>query len=310
MNLLAIDLGGSHATCALLRDGAVRSSVRLDAAGFTGLRPLLPALRRTLEEIVATSGLALRDLQGIGFAFPGLVDSERHCVLSTNEKFRDAPSVDLRAWASEQLGVTLRLENDARAALLGERHAGAARGSDDVVMMTLGTGIGGSAMIGGALLRGRHHQAGVLGGHLPVRLAGRRCTCGNLGCAEAEASTWALPLQCADWPGFSESALADLAGPLNYAAVFAAAESGDRVATEVRDRSLAVWAAAAVGLVHAYDPDTLVLGGGVMGSAPAVLPYIERYVGRHAWTPWGRVRVRASELGDNAALVGLSILFQ
>jgi len=73
-------------------------------------------------------------------------------------------------------------------ALLGERHAGAAAGCDDVVMVTLGTGVGGAAMIGGRLLRGRHFQAGCLGGHLPVRFDGRRCICGAVGCVETEAS--------------------------------------------------------------------------------------------------------------------------
>ncbi len=77
-------------------------------------------------------------------------------------------------------------------ALLGERYAGAGRGFDDIVMTTLGTGIGGAAMIGGKLLRGKHAQAGCLGGHIPVKFGGRQCTCGAIGCAEAEASGWSF----------------------------------------------------------------------------------------------------------------------
>jgi len=72
----------------------------------------------------------------------------------------------------------------------------------------------------------------------------------------------------------------------------------------VRDRCLKVWAVDAVGLVHAYDPEIIVIGGGVMKSADVIIPYVESYVQKYAWTPWGKVKVRAAELGNHAALVG------
>jgi glucokinase len=197
----------------------------------------------------------------------------------------------------------LRVENDARLALLGERYAGAARGFDDVVMMTLGTGIGGVAMVEGRLLRGKHYQAGVLGGHLPAAFDGRPCTCGAVGCVEAEASTWSLPRVAREAPGFAASALAR-AEAIDFEALFACAAAGDRVAVEVRDRCLRVWAAGAVGMIHAWDPEVLVVGGGVMRDAGAVLPFLEAQVHAHAWTPWGKVAVRAAALGDRAALLG------
>jgi glucokinase len=309
MNLLVVDLGGSHASLALFTDGTPRASRRIELAGARGLEPLLPSLAEALGELAAGEGVSLSACAGLGFGFPGLVDAVRGRVLATNAKFSDAHALDLSRWSVESLGLPLRLENDARAALLGERAAGAARGFDDVVMMTLGTGIGGSAMMGGELLRGRHHQAGVLGGHMPVHFYGRRCTCGGVGCAEAEASTWALADLCGSWPGYERSTLAGLPTAPDYADLFRAAAQGDRVALQIRDRSLAIWGATAVALIHAYDPEVLLLGGGVMGSADAVLPVIQRHVHLHAWTPWGRVEVRAGELGDSAALHGLATLF-
>jgi glucokinase len=120
---------------------------------------------------------------------------------------------------------------------------------------------------------------------------------------EAEASTCALPGVCRSWPGFETSALREAAA-LDYQTLFALADAGDRVALEVRDRCRRVWAAGAVSLVHAYDPEVVVIGGGVMRSAAAVLPFIEEHVHRHAWTPWGRVEVRAAALGDRAGLLG------
>jgi glucokinase len=300
---LAVDLGGSHAACAVVadREVAAEETVSLEAAGGLGeaLSPIAAALRR----VAGRAGIAVRDCRGLAFGFCGLVDPDAGRVLSTNAKYEDAPGLDLASWARRELGVPLRIENDARLALLGERHAGAARGCHDVVMMTLGTGIGGAAMVGGRLLRGRHFQAGVLGGHLVADFEGRPCTCGGVGCVEAEASTWALGAVCRETPGFEASALAREAR-LGFEAVFARAEEGDRVARAVRERCLRVWAAGAVSMVHAWDPERLVVGGGVMRSAALVLPAIEAHVHRHAWTPWGKVDVRAATLGERAALLG------
>jgi glucokinase len=188
-------------------------------------------------------------------------------------------------------------------ALLGESYAGAARGSSDVVMMTVGTGIGGVAMIEGKLLHGKHAQAGCLGGHIPAVFNGRICTCGAIGCAEAEASGWSLPLIVKDWPESTDSTLSRYSN-IGFRELFEEASRGDKVAVAIRDRCLNVWAATAVGLVHAYDPELIVIGGGVMKSADVIIPYIESYVHKYAWTPWGKVQVRAAELGNNAVLMG------
>jgi glucokinase len=306
---LAVDLGGSHAACAVVADREVAAfeTVSLEPAG--GLAGALPSIAAALERAASRAGVAVSECAGLAFGFCGLVDSDAGRVLSTNGKYDDAPGLDLPAWCRESLGLPFRIENDARLALLGERHAGAARGTDDAVMMTLGTGIGGVAMIGGRLLRGKHFQAGVLGGHLVADFEGRPCTCGGVGCVEAEASTWALPGLCREAPGFAASALARRER-LDFEGLFQCAAEGDAVAVAVRDRCLGVWAAGAVAMVHAWDPEVLVVGGGVMRSAAAVLPAIEARVHRHAWTPWGKVAVRAAALGEQAALLGAVPLLQ
>lgn len=303
MKALAVDLGGSHAACAVVadRDVIAVETVSLEAA--RGLAGALPAIAEALRRAAASAGVPVSACAGLAFGFCGLVDTAAGRVLSTNAKYDDGPGLDLPRWCREAFGLPFRIENDARLALLGERHAGAAQGTDDAVMMTLGTGIGGVALIGGRLLRGKHFQAGVLGGHLVADFEGRPCTCGGVGCVEAEASSWALPDICRSMPGFQASALARRER-LDFEALFACAARGDRVAVVVRDRCLRVWAAGAVSMIHAWDPEVLVIGGGVMRDAGAVLPAIEAHVHRHAWTPWGEVAVRAAALGDGAALLG------
>jgi glucokinase len=303
MRILAVDLGGTHASCAMVEDDAILAREVVAIRDLATLRPALAPIRASLERLNRD-----RSAQGIGFGFCGLVDAHSSRVTSTNGKFEDAPDIDLVAWAQSALGLPLRLENDARLALLGECHAGAGKSQTDVVMFTLGTGIGGVAMIDGSLLHGRHGQAGVLGGHVPVKLGGRRCTCGGLGCAESEASGWALPLVCAEWPRFSQCALAQR--EINFENLFTCAANGDPVAIEIRRHCLNVWGAAAVAAIHAFDPELLLYGGGVMKSADVIIPFIEDYVARYAWTPWGKVRARAAQLGNDAALLGVVPLFR
>lgn len=302
MRILAVDLGGTHASCALVENACILAREIVPLPGSPSLAAALSAIAEPLRRLHGLS-----PAEAIGFGFCGLVDSLRTRITSTNGKYIDGPEIDLSRWAIDTLGVPLRLENDTRLALLGECYAGAARGETDVVMFTLGTGIGGVAMIGGQLLRGKHEQAGVLGGHVPISLHGRRCTCGAMGCAESEASGWSLPLVARQWPGFGSSALAAL--NLDFENLFACSAGGDAVSREIVDHCLLVWGAAAVNAIHAFDPELLLLGGGVMRGSAVILPFIQDYVSTNAWTPWGKVRVRAAQLGNDAALVGVIPLF-
>jgi glucokinase len=309
MKALAVDLGGSHATCALVNDAQVLRAKTLTTEGSHGLAPVLILLADAFREILREAKTKPGDCAGLAFCFCGLVDHRSAKVISTNAKYDDAPGLNLRGWCEESLGVRFEIENDARMALLGEVYAGAAQGFQDVVMVTLGTGIGGAAMIQGRLLGGKHAQAGCLGGHFPILFNGRPCTCGAIGCAEAEASGWSLPEVCRSTNGFETSPLAK-EEKITFERLFHYSDLGDPVAVEVRERCLAVWGAATVALIHAYDPEVVVFGGGVMKSAATILPFVQDYVNRHAWTPWGKVSVRNAQLGNHAALLGAIPLLQ
>jgi glucokinase len=300
---LAVDLGGSHVALAVV-DGTrilIAEELALDRAH--GLGPVLPLFATTFRSLLAKCDLQLTDMFGLAFSFCGLADSATGRILSTNQKYDDACGLDLPGWCREEFGIKFKVENDARMALLGEWYAGAGRGVEDIVMITLGTGIGGAAMMNGQLVRGKHVQGGCLGGHLPVMFTGRKCTCGAIGCTEAEASGWALPLIVKEWPGYEKSALAKV-HEITFRAVFENARLGDEVALAVRDRCIRVWAAGAVGLIHAYDPELIIIGGGVMRSADVIVPAVQEYVGKYSWTPWGTVQVKPAELGNHAGLFG------
>src|SRR6202789_356281 len=201
MSVLALDLGGSHVGCAVVSDGTflASSTITTDARS---LRELLPELTAQLRKNCSDAGISPKECKGLGIGFPAIVDSRSGEVLSTlGSKFADCTGADLQAWSKREFGLPLRIENDAKLALLGEHSVGSPRGFEDVVMITLGTGIGVAVMLQHKLMRSQIGQAGNLGGHLVVRFAGRPCFGGGIGCRGAEASTSVLHKLCREWLG-------------------------------------------------------------------------------------------------------------
>lgn len=225
MTVLTCDLGGTRMKVGVVRDGQVLASTVEPVITRKRLAPQLPVLAAAWRRLLAELGMVAADCEGIAVAFPSLVDVATGRVLSHQGKYADAPQLDLRRWARAEFALPLAIENDARLAMIGEWQSGAGRGCDNLVMVTLGTGLGACAIIEGRVLRGRHGQAGILGGHMTVCVGGRRCGCGNLGCAEAEASTAYLGAIALEMPDLACSPLARVP-TLDYAAVFRHAAEG------------------------------------------------------------------------------------
>jgi glucokinase len=307
MPTVAIDFGGTRIKLGVVDRGRTLALRVLDAEARAGLAARLPAIEQAIRDACAEAGIPPASCRGVGMALPCLVRGDR--IVSAIDKYPDATTMDLPAWGRAALGLPVVVENDANAALAGEWQYGAAAGFQSVVLMTLGTGIGTSAVIDGVPLRGQHGQAGCLGGHVTVNLDAEPCVCGNIGCAESQASTWALPQHARRDAGFAASALAR-EPVLDYRAIFAHADAGDALARKLRDRALKVWSAAAVTLVHAYDPEAIVLGGGIMKSPGPIVESMQAWLDRHAWVGWGKVKVVRGRLDDSAALLGLEYLVE
>jgi glucokinase len=303
MRVLTIDLGGSHATVAVVEDRRILASHALSVDSTAGLLPMLPVFQRIAFALLDQINMAVADCDGFVISFCGMVDTRTSRVVSTNGKYEDAPGIDLPTWCMAEFGLPLAMDNDARVALLGEWYAGAAQGAMDVVMITLGTGIGGAVLAGGKPYRTNQVQGGCIGGHIPVLFTGRKCSCGGYGCMEAEASQWTLPTIAREWPGYASSRLAEL-DTVNFRSLFELAREDDRVSKEIRDRCLQIWACGTVGLIHAYGPERVIFGGGVMKSGDVILPFIRSYVERNSWTPSGSVSILPAALGNDAALLG------
>ncbi|SES11820.1 ROK family protein [Salipaludibacillus aurantiacus] len=304
MDTISVDFGGTFIKIGLIRDGHVADFTDTPSYSGKGLTPRLAVVETIVAELLEKNAMTAGELNGIGIAIPGLVDATEKRVLSTNAKYNDAINFSFTRWVDKTFNVPFIIENDARAALAGEVFHGGAQGSEDAVMMIFGTGIGTAAMINGQLLRGKHHQAGVLGGHFITDHAGYMCTCGNKGCVEAQASNWSLPIVARERAGFNKSRLAD-ADHVDYKSVVENARAGDDFSESFLEDLIEHWAAGLTNLVHAYDPSTVILSGGLMKSKDYLLPKIKARVLERTWTPWGQPEFLAAEKPEHSVLLGL-----
>jgi len=301
MAAIGIDLGGTIVKVGLVEGEKLLGHLSMPVDSARGLADALPTVEKAIGELLAAHPAG--QLEGVAMAFAGQVDVKNKRVLATNKKYDGANGLDLVEWARARWNCPFFIDNDARMAAVGEWQYGAGRGVVNIVTMTIGTGIGTAVVNDGRVFRGGHSQFGCLGGHLTVRVGGRKCTCGNHGCVEAESGSWALPIIARESEGFSDSLLSR-EEKIDYATLFRLAGRGDAFSVRLRDNCMEVWGAAIVTYIHAYDPDVVVLGGGVLRSAKVIIPFLQRYIDENAWTPHHRVEGKCAELGDTSAILG------
>jgi glucokinase len=298
---IGVDMGGTKIKIGLVSGGKLVASTHMEALAHETLAERLTEIGNAVDMLLQKHGAKP---SGIGIAFPGIVDSDRMKILSRYVKYPDAQEVNLSGWAMERWGIPLVLENDARAALVGEWQYGAGKDCDNLVLITLGTGVGSAVLLNGKLLKGKHYLAGNLGGHMSINLHGDTCNCGATGCLETEGSSWALERQVKTSPDYLTSALF-LDKEMNFGTLFTRARQGDKLAIVLRDNGLKAWSAGIINLILAYDPERVVIGGGIMKSKDIIIPYVSQMIKKHPWLSGSAVELVAAEQVDYAGIVGM-----
>ena len=301
---VGVDMGGTRIKIGLVKNGNIIAHKKINADSNVNLMARLVEIKQHVDQLLETHGCTA---QGIGLAFPDIVDSDQNRIISKYVKYPDSNKVNLEQWAMQSWGIPIVVENDARAALLGEWQYGAGRGCDNLVLITLGTGVGTAVMINGQILRGKHYLAGNLGGHMTINLHGTTCNCGNIGCLESESSTWALQNKIKKYPDFESSALAG-EQEIDFETVFKKAKEGDNVAALVKADCLKAWAFGILNLVHAYDPERIIMGGGIMKSQDIIIPYVKEIVQKHSWVNEEEIELMAATQVEYAGILGVCYL--
>ena len=306
MRAYAVDLGGTRIKLAVIESGIIlaQSIIPANQQETTAKR-----MDRVAAELrLLAKQTKSESITKIGIAFAGIVNSKERKIVTSNGKYLDADKMDFVSWCRNELGAEPTIENDANTALAGELTYGVGEKCCDAVMMILGTGVGTAAVIDGKLLRGRHFQAGCLGGHMPIEVGGRVCTCGNHGCVEANASTWALPLIAREDANFAASGLSQ-ENLLDFEALEKWYLRGDLLAVKLTKRFADCWSAGIAGLIHAYDPEMVILSGGVMKFS-GLFEMIQKRVKNSVWSPWGEVNIVLAKSPEQSVLLGLYSLME
>ena len=302
--ILAIDLGGTRIKAGLVSGDTVIEERIVPTNDERGFTEVLRTLKQVGDDLLGRAPAC-----GVALSVPAVVDPVRGVVVDVRKNLLGLIDFPLADTLAEHFGLPVVMENDARLYGLGEVRAGAARGAANMVCLTLGTGVGCCVMIDGRILRGRDGLGGILAGHLTIETYGPRCTCGNIGCVEVLCRAAGLVdevrARLADHP---DHVLACVS-PLTPEAVITAASAGDDLAGAALGVYLRHLAAAVTSYVHVYDPDIVVLGGGIMHADAAIVPFVGQFVQEHSWVVAHHpVVVAASTLGDHAALIGAASL--
>jgi len=304
---IGVDLGGTKMLLGVLdSDSNVAWESRERSTGH-GEDDLVELLVREVEEARAERS----GVEAVGLGIPATIDHDRGVAISAVNLPID--NLPIRELAAERLGLPVFVDNDANLAALAEHLFGAARGTRNAVMLTIGTGIGGGLILGGELYRGATGAAAELG-HVVIDKDGPLCqgNCPNRGCVETLASGTALGREGREAAEREpDSALGKLlaeGGEVDGKAVTDAARAGDETAVGVValiGRRLGV---ALSSFANIFEPETIVIGGGVMAAGDLLLEPARRELEARALPPMNRTPVVAAQLGYDAGMIGAAAM--
>lgn len=309
---IGIDLGGTN-----IKAGVVNENFEIVAK--TSIKTNCP---RPSEEImddmakvslmaVEQAGLTMNDIEWVGVGTPGIANSSTGIVeYSCNLDFHDVPMAD---YLSKKLDKPVFVDNDANAAAYGEFVAGAAKGANNAVAVTLGTGVGGGIIIDGKIYSGSNFAGAELG-HEVIVVDGAQCSCGRKGCFEAYSSASGLIRMTKEameedkdsimWPMSEED------GHVSGRLAFNAMRKGDASAKKVVDKYIKHLAAGVTNIINTFQPDILCLGGGVCNEGdPLILP-LKELVKSEVYSKNSKknTEIVIAKLGNDAGLIGAAFL--
>ena len=308
MYRIGIDLGGTNIAVGVV-DGHHRivAEASLPAGAHRPAEQVVADMCRAVELALNKAGLTPADCASIGVGTPGTCDPERGVVVRAyNLNWFDVP---VCAMLTAHFGLPARLSNDANCAALAETVAGAAVGCRNMMLITLGTGVGGGIIVDGRIVSGLG-GAGGEPGHSLLVLDGEPCTCGRRGCWEVYASATALLRQGREAAAAHPTSLLNRYPELTGRDVFDAADAGDETAQAVLERYYVYVAAGITDLVNILSPEMVLIGGGISRQGERLLRPIRRYVAANCFGGENRPQpvIQAAQLGNEAGIIGAAAL--
>ena len=313
MYYIGIDVGGMSIKAGLTdKDGNVLHKTILETKGeYTADYTISNDIHALIVKLLSEAGVTEDKIAAIGIGQAGSIDSERGIINYWNNiPMKNVHVVEeLHAWHS----CPVFIDNDANVAALGECVFGAAKGLKNVLLITLGTGVGSGIIINGNIYRGEY-GAGAEAGHMGIIMNGEPCTCGRRGCWEAYASVSALIRQTkaamAAHPESSMNTIARDMGEVNGITAFKAARGGDKTALAVVDQYERYVAEGLISLQNIFRPQIFLIGGGISKEGEYLTAPLEKYVyeGMFDKETGEGVKIRPAALHNDAGILGAAAL--
>jgi len=310
---IGVDIGGTNIRAGVVDEGGrILGEARRPALAETGLRAAVGRAIEAVEEALDNAGVAPRAVVAIGVGVPGSHRSgEGVTIYSPN--FADSRGVPVLPPIQSALGLPAFMLNDVAVQTLGEHRFGAGQGYTDMVMITLGTGIGGGAIIDGELRVG-YSEGFAEVGHMTIDPDGPFCGCGNQGCWEAFAARDAIVRRAVTKiQQGRQTVIADMVefrlGSITPALIGRCADQGDQVAAEVLSETGYYLGVGIANLIQLYNPQILAIGGGIAQAGRWLLePIVRKVRSRAHVVPASTCRIVPAQLGDDAGIIGGAVL--
>lgn len=309
---IGVDLGGTNIKVGLVNEeGRILEQASIPTMASEGPDPVIGRIVRLVGEV---RGKVSGSMMGVGVGSPGPLDPADG-VIYTTPNMPGWENYPMKKKLEEKTRMPVIVENDANCAALAEYWRGAGRGSHTMILLTLGTGIGGGIVRDGKLVNGEHVAAGEIG-HMVINFDGPKCGCGNHGCLEAYTGAAGIVRRAWDLlekPG-TVSQLRGMCGNdrnnLTPAMISAAAEKGDGVALSMIRETGRLLGVGVTSLVNIFAPEVVILGGGVAAAGEVLFASVREEVRRRAMPPCNeRVKIVPAAMGNSAGIVGAASLF-
>ena len=299
---LGIDIGGTAVKLGIVDETGKVLCKGEQSVNFDGYQtPVLDTVRKAAKEFLTAQAIPVESLSGIGVSATGQIDSRKGIVAGTCGNFPNYIGSPIKAALEQDFGLPVTVANDANCMTLGEVWVGGAQGYTDVIGVTLGTGVGGGILTGGRLLEGARGLGGELGHYRTHALDGVLCTCGASGCWERYAAT---------------TALVRAAQPRNHKwrdgrAIFESAHAGDPIILALLEDWTDEIVQGLAGLVHIFNPQLILIGGGVSAQQELLIEPIARKVRASIMPAFAEgLEIRAAQLHNDAGMVGAVYYFR
>lgn len=312
MYRIGVDLGGTNIAVGVVNEeGAIVAKKSIKTGASRPFAEIMKDMADCILSLLAEQNISLDSVSCIGIGTPGSVNNETGMLVYANN-FKDGENVPMRELLQKYIDKPVYLGNDANVAALGEVISGAAKGVNNAIMITLGTGVGGGIVINGEIYEGQY-AAGAELGHILLVKDGAQCSCGRKGCWEAYASATGLIRQTKhamiDNPDSIMNEMTSIDNVSGRTA-FDAMRKGDAVAKQVCDTYIEYIAAGMVDLMNIFRPEVFIIGGGICNEGDTLLNPIRAYVNQYIYggdrNPEQKIAI--AQLGNDAGIIGAAFI--